>query len=299
MNKESLHRLARGLGVPVPETIRPDEEDFLERVERELGYPCIVKPTDSPSFVAAFRRKLFIVHHRAELLEAIDQANRAGLDIIVQRIIPGFDDHMYTYDAYLNQESKVTHEVTCQKFRQFPINFGASVYTGQRYVPELMDIGGSFLERIGWKGFAEIEFKKDAKTGVFYLIEVNVRTTNLNELLRKVGINFPYVAYMELVGTPLAPQVIRRDTNRVFWYFYEDMLAVRDYWRSGQLGIGNVLRSLLKPKAYAIWSWRDPKPAFAFASIIAGKLWNKIRRRNRQEEDKKRIGRGQEQDWSG
>lgn len=279
MNKETLHLLARDHGVPVPETLRPGEEDFLNRVDRELGYPCIVKPTDSPSFVAVFRRKLFIVHHRAELLEAIGKANNAGLEIIVQRIIPGFDDHMYTFDAYLNQDSKVTHWVTCQKFRQFPINFGASVYTGQRHVPELMDIGGSFLERIGWKGFAEIEFKRDAETGVFYLIEVNVRTTNLNELLRKVGINFPYVGYRELIGSPVEPYVVMRDTNRVFWYFYEDMLAVRAYLRAGQLSVGNVLRSLLKPKAYAIWSWRDPKPAFAFASIVASKLWNKIRRR--------------------
>ncbi|MEK3884879.1 carboxylate--amine ligase [Paenibacillus sp. PL2-23] len=279
MNKDSLHLLAREYGVAVPETLRPGDEDFLNRVERELGYPCIVKPTDSPAFVAVFRRKLFLARDRVELLEAMEQAANAGLDVIVQRIIPGFDDHMYTYDAYLNQESKVTHQVTCQKYRQFPINFGASVYTGQLCVPELMDIGGPFLERIGWKGFAEIEFKKDAETGVFYLIEVNVRTTNLNELLRKVGINFPYVAYMELAGSPVEPCTVTRNTNRVFWYAYEDMLAVRDYWREGQLSAGEVLRSLLKPKAYAIWSWRDPKPALAFASILAGKLRGKARRR--------------------
>lgn len=37
------------------------------------------------------------------------------------------------------------------------------------------------------KDFAEIEFKKDAVTGEFYLIEVNVRITNLNSLLYKAG----------------------------------------------------------------------------------------------------------------
>ena len=65
----------------------------------------------------------------------------------MQRIIPGFDDHMYTFDAYMNQEGKVTHWVTCQKFRQYPINFGASVYTGQRYVPELYELGRHFSRR--------------------------------------------------------------------------------------------------------------------------------------------------------
>ncbi|RIX50967.1 carboxylate--amine ligase [Paenibacillus nanensis] len=279
MNKESLHRLAARHGVKVPETVRPGDDGYLDRVEKELKYPCVVKPTDSPSFVAVFRRKLFIAHNRQELLEAIEKAKHAGLDIIIQRIIPGFDDHMYTFDAYLNQNSTVTHWVSCQKFRQFPINFGASVYTGQLYVPELLEIGGAFLEKIGWKGFAEIEFKKDADTGEFYLIEVNVRITNLNELLRKVGINFPYVTYRELTGSPLEPHAVTQNTNRVFWYCYEDMLAIRDYIRTKQLTAWQVLRSLLKPKAYAIWAWNDPKPALAFASVIASKLWSKLRRK--------------------
>ncbi|MFF2889868.1 carboxylate--amine ligase [Paenibacillus sp. NPDC057967] len=279
MNKESLHRMAQQYGVRVPETLSPSDDRFLERVESELGYPCIVKPTDSPSFVAVFRRKIFKVNNQAELQEALSKVQEAELEVVVQRIIPGFDDHMYTFDAYLNQESKITHWVTCQKYRQFPINFGASVYTGQKYVPELRQTGGAFLENIGWKGFAEIEFKKDAHTGAFYLIEVNVRMTNLNELLRQVGINFPYVTYRELTGTPVEPHAVTKDMNRVFWYGYEDMLAIRDYIRSKQLTIWQVLRSLLRPKAYAIWSWSDPRPGLAFASMTLGKLWSRFRRR--------------------
>src|SRR5699024_2729548 len=113
-----------------------------------IKFPCLVKPVDSPSFVAKFRRKLFKVHSMEELQEKVDLAHEAGLEVIVQRIIPGFDDHMHTFDAYLNQDSKVTHWTTCQKLRQYPINFGASVYTVQRHFPELYDIGAKFLEGI-------------------------------------------------------------------------------------------------------------------------------------------------------
>ncbi|MBD2871653.1 carboxylate--amine ligase [Paenibacillus arenilitoris] len=277
MNKEVLHRLASENGVAVPETVRVDEDDFYGKIERIIKFPCVVKPTDSPSFVAKFRRKLFKVHSREELEKALNQAREADLEVIVQRIIPGFDDHMYTFDAYLNQESKVTHWVTCQKFRQYPINFGASVYTGQKYVQELFDIGAPFLEKMKWKGFAEIEFKKDAETGKFYLIEVNCRITNLNNLLYKVGVNFPWITYQELTGGNLVPpKAVKEDTNRVFWYGYEDMLAIRDYIRTGQLTLRQVLASLFKPKAYAIWDWKDPKPAFSYASIIGGKIVKKL-----------------------
>ncbi|WP_453992810.1 carboxylate--amine ligase [Bacillus nitroreducens] len=271
MDKERLHQLATEHGMLVPETVRLNDDNFYEKIEETIKYPCVVKPTDSPSFVSIFRKKLFIVNNRQELDDALHKAKEAKQEVIVQRIIPGFDDHMYTFDAYLNQDAKVTHWVTAQKFRQYPINFGASVYTGQRYVPELKEIGTRFLEAIGFKGFVEIEFKKDAETGQFYLIELNVRITNFNTLLNKVGFNFPYITYRELTGNPLPPKGLEHDTGQVFWYAYEDFYAVRGYLKTGQLTLGQVVRSYFKPKAHAIWDWNDPKPFISFVKMIAGK----------------------------
>lgn len=276
MNKESLHELATKHGVLVPETTRPTDTDFYEIIENEIKFPCIVKPTDSPSFVAKFRKKIFFVNNREELDEALKLSKDAKLDVIVQRIIPGFDDHMYTFDAHMNQESKVTHWMTCHKLRQYPINFGASVYTEQKYVQELYDIGAPFFEAIKYKGFGEIEFKKDAKTGEFYLIEINTRTTNLNSLLYKAGINFPYVAYREMTGNPVEPKAIKEDTGLVFRYLQEDLLAIRDYLRKKQLTTGSVIKSLSRRKAPAIWSLNDPKPAFNYMGIVFGKIFNKL-----------------------
>ncbi|WP_062351249.1 carboxylate--amine ligase [Bacillus kwashiorkori] len=278
MDKGSLYDLAKDFQVLVPESLSVDDENLLEKVDTMIKYPCIVKPTDSPAFVAKFRRKIFKVHNQEQLLDAINQAKEANLEVIVQRIIPGFDDHMYTFDAYLNNDSKVVHWVTCQKQRQFPINFGASVYTGQKYVPELYDIGAKFLEGIGFKGFVEIEFKKDAETGQYYLIELNVRTTNFNSLLYKIGMNFPYILYRELTGNPLPPSAIKHDTNTYFWYAYEDFLAIKDYLKTKQLTLGQVIRSLFAKKAYAIWDWKDPKPGLVFAKMIWKKAMKKLKR---------------------
>lgn len=276
MNKQTLHSLAKAHGVAVPETVSINDENLIQKVEEIIKFPCLVKPVDSPTFVAKFRRKLFKVYNSEELMEAIKKASDANLEVIVQRIIPGFDDHMYTFDAYMNQNCKVTHWVTCQKFRQYPINFGASVYTGQRLVPEIKEIGVRFFEAIKYKGFAEIEFKKDSETGQFYLIEVNVRITNLNSLLFKTGINIPYITYRELTGDPMEPKGITHDTNLVFWYAFEDFLAVRDYIRTGQLSFMQVLRSYFKPKAYAIWDWKDPRPSFVFFNKLLNHALRKV-----------------------
>lgn len=279
MNKDTLAALAIEHGVKVPETIYVDDENFHEKVEEIIKFPCLVKPVDSPSFVAKFRKKLFKVHSMEELKEAIKLAEEAELEVIVQRIIPGFDDHMYTFDAYLNQKSKVTHWVTCQKYRQYPINYGASVYTIQRHVPEVYELGKKFLESVKYKGFAEIEFKKDSSTGEFYLIEVNVRITNFNSLLCKLGMNFPYITYRELTGSPLEPKAITENTNKAFWYFYEDMLAVKDYIKTRQLSFPEVFRPMFRSKAYAIWDWKDIRPGISYNKIMFRKLLAKLFRR--------------------
>lgn len=275
MNKDTLQALAIEHGIKIPESVSIDDEHFHEKVNDIIKFPCIVKPVDSPTFVSIFRKKIFKVHNMEELEQAIAKAKEANLEVFVQRIIPGFDDHMYTYDAYVNQQSKVTHWTTCQKFRQYPINFGASVYTIQRHVPELHEIGSKFLEAIGYKGFGEIEFKKDAETGDFYLIEINARITNFNNLLYKVGLNFPYITYRELTGNPLPPKAVTETTNRAFWYWYEDMLAIKGYLQTKQLSLGQIIKTFFRPKAYAIWSWKDPKPGIVWLKYRIGKMFGR------------------------
>ena len=276
MNKEQLYKLAKEHDVLVPESINPDAENLFERVEKEIKYPCLIKPADSPAFVSIFRQKLFKVNNREELEKGLEKAISAGQEVIVQQFIPGFDDHMYTFDCFINQEGNMTHWTTCQKDRQFPINFGSSVYTEQKYVPELYEIGSKFLKEIGYKGFVEIEFKKDDETGDFYLIELNVRTTNFNHLLYKVGLNFPCITYRDLTGTPLEPKAVMENTGRYFWCAYEDAFAIRDYLKTGQLSFIQVFKSFLHPKAYAIWDLSDPKPMFGF---IRGLIYKKFRKR--------------------
>lgn len=279
MKKESLNLPAKEHGVLVPETLEISEPNLFERIEEIIGFPCIIKPTDSPRFVATFRRKIFYCENMDHVKKYLDMAKAEDIDVVVQRIIPGFDDHMYTFDFYVDQKGKVTHWVTCRKLRQFPINFGASVYTEQRYVQELADIGIPFLEKIGYRGFGEIEFKKDAENGKFYMIEINTRTTTLNELLYKAGVNFPYVAYRDMLNDPLPEFSVKEDTGYVFRYLFEDILAIRGYIQTGQLTYLQVFKSLFRKKVPAIWSFKDPRPGVYYFWLLLRKVIKKITRR--------------------
>ncbi|WP_423190438.1 carboxylate--amine ligase [Alkalibacterium sp. f15] len=279
IDKDKLYVLAQQHNVRVPQNIQVGNADIVEEVEKELGYPCIIKPSDSSRFVSKFRKKLFKVTNRQELEEGLKKAKDANIEVVVQQLIQGFDDHMYTFDAYLNQEAKITHWVTAQKERQYPINFGASVYIKQKYVPELHEIGAPFLEAIGYKGFAEIEFKKDEQTGEYYLIEINVRTTNFNQMLAELGFNMPLLAYKELTGQEIGQDSLKVSTNLAFHYMYEDLHASLAYVKSGQLTWKSILKTYTEKRVGSIWVASDPKPGIYYVGNLLNKVKKKVGKR--------------------
>src|SRR5690625_3564449 len=279
MNKECINTIDVKHKIKIIKTRRIVETDFKEKVLHTIKFPCMFKPVDSPAFTRVFRKKLFKVYTMDELERSLEKCQEAELEVIIQRIIPGFDDHMYTFDSYVNQETKVTHWTTCQKLRQYPINYGASVFTVQRHVPELYDIGAQFIEAIGFKGFSEIEFKKDAETGDFYLIEINARITNFNTMLNKIGLNFPYITYKELTGQPIKQKAVIENTNTAFWYAHEELLTNLGHRKRKKMSFMTFFKSLFRPKAYAIWSWKDPKPFFSYNMALVKRLFQKLFKR--------------------
>ena len=272
MDKYRMSLLAQKYGVKVPETINSKDENLIERVREEIKYPCIIKPMDSASFVKAYRRKVFIIETEEELIEKVNMIHKDNHGIVIQRIIPGPEENCYCYDAYLNQDSKVTHYTSAYKIRQWPNNFGASTYAKQKWIPELHDICKPFLESIKFKGFAEIELKRDENTGEIYLIEVNVRTINFNEMLAKCGLNFPYIAYLEMTDKIPENKSVETETGYVFHYMYEDLFALRGYLKSKQMGPRKILKDFTLKRVHSTWSWDDPMPGLYFVSTIAGKV---------------------------
>lgn len=277
MNKESFSLIALEHGMRIPTTLTMDDKQLLSKVEA-IGYPWIIKGVDSAVYVETFRVKLHQVNNQHELLAQLNACKENNITAIIQQKIVGFDDHMVTYDAYVNKNHHITHAITAQKIRQYPINYGASVLTTIVYNEKLHAMGKAFLEAIKWTGFAELEFKIDERTKELYLIEMNVRTTNFNQLLTHVGLNFPYISYCELTNNPLSPQIITKDIPVAFEYGYENALALKDYIKSNQMTFKRLLEPYRYKKVYAIFSLNDHKPWLYFMRLLMSKLIKKLRR---------------------
>ncbi len=279
VDKKGLAQLAQKHNLRVPQTIIVDSDSKLDTAAGKMSYPCIIKPALSHQFVKVFRQKCLLAKDRDELLTALEEARSSELEVMVQEIIPGFDDQMFVFDVYVDKKGDATHTFSAQKLRQFPINFGSSTLTHHYYDPELVELGLDYIKRLGYRGYGEIEFKKDPRTNHYHLIEINARLSTLNVLFDKCGLEFTYAMYRDLIGDPLPSMHIRKEQAWAFWHAYEDLFSVRAYLKKKQLTCKQILLPwIAHHKAHAIWAADDIKPLFSFARLLLGKAANKLLR---------------------
>jgi len=277
IDKMDLHQLSNTYNLIMPQTFIADENADLKEIASCINYPCIIKPALSHEFVKVFRQKCLFSENNEDLIAALEKARRENLEVMVQEIIPGFDDHMYVFDVYINREGKATHTYTAQKLRQFPINFGSSTLTRHKHVQELVDSGLKYMKSIGYRGYGEIEFKQHADSGRFYMIEINARLSTLNVLFDKCGVEFTYAMYRDLIGNPLPDMHLTEDQPWVFWHAFEDFISSIAYLRSKQLTLGEIIKPWFSyKKAHAIWALDDPLPLFTFSRIVLGRAAGKL-----------------------
>lgn len=281
IDKTKLYELAQRHDMPIPPIAQLNDENLETLCNRLLGYPLIVKSEDSPRFVAEFRKKAFVCNDFSEVLWAKKVTEDAGIPCFAQRIVQGTDENMLLFDAYVSQNGDINHIFTGQKLRQWPIKFGASCLIKQKYNPRLIELGTKFFQDIGWRGFAEIEFKQDSETGEVYLIEINARITNFNLLIESCGINVPLLTYQDLVGLPLTPDrlILNQDLQKAFVYGLENYFAKKAYIREGywtKEHLKSQERGLeLVP---AIWDKHDIRPALRF---VRNKIQSRLGKMNK------------------
>lgn len=279
IDKKGLHELAEKHQLQEPKTYLVGPQTDPDKVAADMPYPCIIKPALSHMFVKIFRKKCLFANNREELLSALSTALESKLEVMVQEVIPGFDDQMYVYDIYINREGRATHSLTAQKLRQFPINFGSSTLTHHLHDDQIAAIGLDYMKRLNYRGYGEIEFKKHPQTGEFYLIEINARLSTLNILCDKCGVEFTYAMYCDLIGEPIPDYHLTEDQPWAFWHAYEDLISVSAYLKTKQLTLGQVIRPWLSHrKAHAILAADDLMPLFAFTRVILSKTIAKIGR---------------------
>jgi predicted ATP-grasp superfamily ATP-dependent carboligase len=262
LDKRRTLELAADVGVPAPQFWPIETIEDVEALRGALTFPVMVKPVHSHLFVRAFGKKLFIIE--ADFDDLVAKARRAldnGLAISVVEMIPGPDSLLSSYYTYIDARGTPLFHYTKRIVRRFPTNSGGAVYHVTEWLPDTAEMGLRYLRGIGWRGLANIEFKRDTRDGQLKVIEVNARYTAAHRLLVASGAPVDLVAYCDLTDQP-APVFTSYRQDMRLWMPIRDFRAFLELRRQGKLGLGGWLASLpLRRTIGPLFSLRDPMPS--------------------------------------
>ncbi len=258
IDKKHTYALAEASGVPAPKTIVPQSIDDVENYSQTVNFPCLVKPSQSHLFYEHFMCKMFPVDNAEQMISIYQQAEAAGIEVMLQEIIPGDDTAVVNYNAYFDAGQPLV-EFTSEHIRNAPPLWGSPRVALSKSIPEIIGPGRKLLQAMGFYGYACTEFKKDARDGEYKLMEVNGRH-NLSTLLAvRCGINFPWLQYRHLVENEL-PTGHNFKTG-IYWIdITRDIGYSIKYLRQEKYSIKQYLRPYFSKHVFAIFDLKDLKP---------------------------------------
>lgn len=283
-NKRLQYELATNAGIPIPETYFPESQDELvETAARLDAYPYIIKPLEAQkwrlkSFAGvANGRKAITVNSREQLISEYSRVAAHDKNVMVQEIIEGQDEQLITFLGYCSKEHKPLAYCIRSKLRQNPIDFGYCTATVSCHNDEVERYSKQLLAVSGYTGIVGIEFKFDAKSNQYKLIEINTRPVNTTGISTGCGVNLPLIAYKDAVGETQAPVTEWQD-GVVWIWLSRDLSAARQLKRLGKTTYMQWLRSIRGKRVHAIFAANDLRPFMRFYLQYVGHQLSKIAR---------------------
>jgi predicted ATP-grasp superfamily ATP-dependent carboligase len=278
VDKLRFAALAERLGLPVPATRTVGRADAGREPLRDWRrFPCIVKPS-----VRTYRlhqtvlrgpQKAIRLETRPELDALLPVLQAHGSGFVVQEAIPGGEDRILSYHAYVRPGGEVAGEFTGRKIRTFPRTYGLSTYIEITDDADVKRLGREILARMAFHGVMKLDFKQDAGSGRLYLLEANPRFSLWHHPGARAGVNLPLLVYRDLVQPGAAPPPVTPPRAGVRWMCArQDVQTLRQYRAAGEIGVGTWLRQLATADVVEDVNWSDPLPGLAQGLEIVRRL---------------------------
>lgn len=257
--------------IPHPRTFRIESRADLDAVPFDEMERVFLKPADSQSFTNALGKKGVWAHSRAQMIESWQQLHDLGFRVVVQEYVAGDAADHYFIDGFRDRNGNVVGLFARRRLRIYPPGFGNSSYCESVPIAEVEPARQSLeelLAALSYRGIFSAEFKRDARTGAFRILEVNSRAWWYVEFAARCGLNVCTMAYRDALGLPVdAPdEPLRIGVGCLNWI--SDAKAVAS--REGRLGapLTRVLRQWSRAH-YHVWRLDDPMPGIrVFLDIV-------------------------------
>lgn len=255
MRKNSFQQLAEAHGFAVPRSARLRTMADVAALAR-LRFPLVIKPSvKTEDYLAKQFGRGYRVSSVAQAAAVCRDVLPVLPDLMAQEWIEGPDTELYFCLQYRGAGGTVA-SFTGRKLSIWPPDVGttASCIAAPEAHDELHRLTEAFFEAVAFTGMGGMEFKRDARTGQYFMIEPTVGRVDWQEEVATLnGVNIPLAAYLHETGsdvpfvTAAMPPTIWRDTAR--------------HWKSRGRGAVET-----QARAYdAYWRLDDPLPALVHA----------------------------------
>jgi D-aspartate ligase len=291
LNKWETYRWACDAGIPTPKCWIVEREQEIGRILPEITFPCVIKPLASHhwrrggNWKRVGARKAISVSSRKELLAEYALVAQADPRVLIQEMVPGGNDCLVIAACYMDRQSTFVAGFNTQKLVQSPETFGTGCIVQTADVPELFPPTIRLLNKMGFHGIAEVEYKWDALRKEYRLIEINPRPWDQHILGNACGMDLMHLAYCEHAGIPMPAMQKQRAVKK---WIAEDallMAVLQSLWRR-EGRVRRLLRLARGERVYAIWSRKDPFPFLAYMILrflphlfmgVLGVFWSAIK----------------------
>jgi predicted ATP-grasp superfamily ATP-dependent carboligase len=258
INKKLVYDLADLHDIPCPKHITTkDEKEAAEFAER-IGYPCLVKPSQSHTYFNYFRKKMAKVFTMEDLISELKKANSQNLEVMIQEFIPGPDSANYSYWGYRTNK-KFYSEATARKVRNDPPETGSPRVQVTKNIPELIPAARKILDALEYEGYGNVEFKFDSKSGEYKFMEINPRINRCIQQAIKGGFDYPFIIYDHLVNNSL-PAEAKLEEN-IYWIDWaKDFVRSIQFRKKEKYPLKQLIQPYLNKHAFGVFDIKDPMP---------------------------------------
>jgi predicted ATP-grasp superfamily ATP-dependent carboligase len=266
-DKQRTLDAAAELGVLFPRTAPIAHPDDTREALAEVGYPAVIKPTQSwvRQGDTAARVVSRAVTDEFEAMAYVQGLNDLGSSAVAQQWVGGSREAV----SLVYAQGRIWAEFAQVAYRMAPVLGGVSVVRESIAMPrELRTAAVALVEALQLEGCSEVEFRRDA-SGRPLLMEINARLSGSIEVAVRSGVDFPTLLWRWAAGEPLAP-VKGYQTGVRMRYLNGDLEWLWENLKSrGQpdsvppwQAVATFAGEFLRPQAYDYVDRSDLRPAW-------------------------------------
>ncbi|WP_190135395.1 carboxylate--amine ligase [Streptomyces longispororuber] len=206
-DKAVLARLCASAGVPHPRTEMPRSAGQAADAARSLGPTAVAKwsrPWCLPRGAGLHSTVLVRSPHEAAALFA--RGGEAGCPLLIQAFVAARGGADWFVHGYVGRDGRVHAGGTGRKLSAWPRSAGITVRGEWTPNPALQEAAARLLTRIGYRGVFDLDFRADAATGTYHLLDFNPRPGAQFRLFADAAdLDVVRAQHLDLTGRPVPP----------------------------------------------------------------------------------------------